>query len=214
LQLIMVDDASTDTSLTVLQSLPVEVVSHARSLGQNGAILSGMAHARAPLTCVLDADLQDPPEAMPELIARLRQGDVQVVFSSRKAPFRLSSRVFRGVARAIFPNLPETPCLCFAIDEDARASVLRVASAPDYLVAVIGALAVRTASVPVVRALAPDARRGQHGLRRWRYAARMLRSLSAWKWKQTWKQTRQSHSTRSEPVTRDAQERSRPVRAR
>ncbi|MEY4578646.1 MAG: hypothetical protein RL701_3349 [Pseudomonadota bacterium] len=181
LQLIVVDDASHDGSLAVLAGLPVEVVSHAASTGQNGAILAGLARARAPLACVLDADLQDPPEAMPELIERLRLGDAQVVFSSRQAPFRLSSRVFRGVTRAVFPNLPHTPCLCFAIDEAARTALLQTAGRSDYLVAVIGALALRTTSVQVLRAQAPAANRGQRGFRRWRYAARMLRSIATWK---------------------------------
>src|SRR5947208_8027998 len=74
LQLILVDDASPDDSRRVISELAardpaVEPLSLARNVGQHAAVLEGMRHAQGRWTVVMDADLQDPPEAIPVLIA-------------------------------------------------------------------------------------------------------------------------------------------------
>ncbi len=149
LQIIAVDDASPDGALAILQSLPVDVVALPRRCGQNAALLAGLRRAAFPISCVMDADLQDPPEDMVRIVERLERGDVQVVFSSRTTRWRAGPRLFRRTLRAMFPTLPETPCLCFALCAAARAALLTHAGDADYLVAVLGALALETASVPI-----------------------------------------------------------------
>jgi polyisoprenyl-phosphate glycosyltransferase len=174
LEIVMVDDCSPDDSLAVMRSLDVVAVPLLRRTGQNGAILTGLARATQPLTCVLDADLQDPPEALPRMLARLSEGDVSVVFSTRETASPPSSRLFRWVIHRMFPNLPLRPCLCFAMDAPTRRALLGLATERDYLVAALGALAVRTAVVSVQREARPTGRSAYGTLRRTRYAARAL----------------------------------------
>lgn len=176
LEIVMVDDLSPDDSLAVMRRLDVVAIALPSRTGQNGAILAGLARATQPLTCVLDADLQDPPEALPRMLKRLQAGDVGVVFSSRETNSPPTSRLFRWVLQRLFPNLPARPCLCFALDAPTRQALLSLASERDYLVAAIGALSVRTAAVSVQRQPRPVGRSAYGTLRRTTYAARALSS--------------------------------------
>lgn len=181
-EIVLVDDASTDASREVMQRLDVNRVLLPARLGQSEAIRQGLAHASAPLCCVLDADLQDPPEALPLMLARLRQGDADVVFSTRDGRRRLTSRLFRRAMRLLYPTLTPRACLCFAARADAAASIVRRASPGDYLVATIGVLAMSTAQVTVVRGLRPAGGSGYAGLRRTRHGIATLISAVRLRW--------------------------------
>ena len=170
----MVNDCSTDDSLAVMRTLDVIVLDLPRRCGQNGAILRGLAAAMQPMTCVMDADLQDPPEAAPAMLDALIAERARVVFSSREAPRRFGSRLFRKLIRRLFPSLPAMPCLCFAMDAASREALVRVAVRGDYVVALIGALRLKTSSVPVRRAEPPDGVSAYSGPMRIGYAVRML----------------------------------------
>jgi glycosyltransferase involved in cell wall biosynthesis len=177
-QVVMVDDASPDDSLAVIRSLPVECVALPVNGGQNQAIWAGLRHARAPLTCVMDADLEDPPEVLPRLLERLELGDVQVVFSSRETTPRASSRAFRWLLRRLFPTLPATAGLFFALDQRAREGLLALETERAYVVAAIGALGVPTTGVAASRAPRPHGSSAYATFGRIRYAARALGSAA------------------------------------
>lgn len=74
-EVVFVDDASPDGSAEVLAELAadprVRIVRHGVNRGQHAAVLSGLAEARGAAVVILDADGQDPPEAIPALLARL-----------------------------------------------------------------------------------------------------------------------------------------------
>jgi glycosyltransferase involved in cell wall biosynthesis len=178
LQIVMVDDASPDDSLEVIRSLGVECVALPQNGGQNRAVLAGLKRAREPFICVMDADLQDPPEVLPRLLDRLEQGDAKVVFSTRETRSPASSRLFRWVMRRLFPTLPRTPCLFFACDQATCDALLSLATERDYVVAAIGALGVPTAAVPAARAARGAGHSGYGTLGRVRYAARALASAA------------------------------------
>ena len=173
-EIVMVDDLSSDDSFAVMSDLGVVALASDRNRGQNGAILAGLRRAGAPICCVLDADLQDPPEALPALLARLDAGDVGVVFSSRRAQQSITSRLFRSAVHRLFPTLPPHPCLCFAMSGDVRGALIEVARDTDYLPAVIGALQVKTTEIAVERAPRPSGESGYVGSKRVRYAAAAL----------------------------------------
>lgn len=182
-EIVLVDDASTDASREVMRRLDVSAVELAARQGQSEAIRQGLARAVGRWCCVLDADLQDPPEALPLLVARLRQRDVDVVFSARDGRRRLTSRLFRWAMRLIYPTLTPRACLCFAATADAVAKIVNRATPDDYLVAVIGVLALRTSQVPVARAPRPDVRSGYPGLRRTRHGIAMFLSAVRLRWR-------------------------------
>jgi len=78
-EVIYVDDGSTDRSLAELLAIQatddrVTVVSFARNAGQHAAVLAGFAHSRGNVVITLDADLQNPPEEIPRLLAAVDEG--------------------------------------------------------------------------------------------------------------------------------------------
>jgi dolichol-phosphate mannosyltransferase len=86
-EIILVDDGSADDSLEVMRELHardprVKVLSFSRNFGHQAAITAGLDGARGEAVVVMDSDLQDPPEVIPALVARWREG-YQVVYAQR-----------------------------------------------------------------------------------------------------------------------------------
>ncbi len=75
-EIIYVDDGSKDKSLEILKSLSgnVKIVELARNYGQHAAILAGFSVCKGDKVITLDADLQNPPEEMPNIIKKLEEG--------------------------------------------------------------------------------------------------------------------------------------------
>jgi undecaprenyl-phosphate 4-deoxy-4-formamido-L-arabinose transferase len=78
-EVVAVDDGSTDATLGVLLQEQkarrhLRIVSLARNYGQHAAVVAGFAEARGEWIVTLDADLQNPPEEIPRLVAALRDG--------------------------------------------------------------------------------------------------------------------------------------------
>ena len=87
-EIIMVDDGSSDGSLQVLSDLHqkdsrVKALSFSRNFGHMIALSAGLDHASGDAVITMDADLQHPPELIPELIKRW-QGGVEVVNTIRE----------------------------------------------------------------------------------------------------------------------------------
>src|SRR5437016_11381968 len=83
-ELVLVNDASRDATPRLLDSLAdadprVKVLHLARSFGHQAALTAGLEHARGDVVVMMDGDLQDPPEGIPEMLARWREG-FDVVF--------------------------------------------------------------------------------------------------------------------------------------
>ncbi len=80
--LYFVDDHSTDSSLKILQSLakryPITALSKKGNKGKAYSILEGAKAAKAPYLAMIDADLQYPPEAIPEMLEKAQAGAVVV----------------------------------------------------------------------------------------------------------------------------------------
>jgi glycosyltransferase involved in cell wall biosynthesis len=78
-EMIFVDDGSTDGSFAVLQKLhkadaKVRVIRFRRNFGQTAALAAGFAHARGRIIVAMDADLQNDPADIPQMIAKLDEG--------------------------------------------------------------------------------------------------------------------------------------------
>ena len=88
-ELILVNDGSRDRSLDRIREMRaadarVKLVDLSRNFGHQIAVSAGLDHARGRAVVVMDADLQDPPELIPELVARWREGH-EVVYGVRRA---------------------------------------------------------------------------------------------------------------------------------
>ena len=108
-ELIIVDDGSSDRTSSVTESLHrkfrnVRLISFARNFGKAAALSAGLQDARGEFIVTMDADLQDDPDEIPRLFARLESGfDLVVGWKfKRKDPFvskRLPSLLFNGLIR-------------------------------------------------------------------------------------------------------------------
>ena len=117
-EVVYVDDGSTDRSLEELLVIQgwdpaVKVVTLARNAGQHAAVLAGFAHARGAVVVTLDADLQNPPEEIPRLLAEIDAGHdaVGTRREGRNDPFlrrAISAVVSRLASLAV--GVPMTDC--------------------------------------------------------------------------------------------------------
>jgi polyisoprenyl-phosphate glycosyltransferase len=87
-ELILVNDGSTDTSLTLLESLAhtdprVVIVDLSRNFGHQVAISAGLECSRGKAVIIMDGDLQDPPEVLPAFMEKWREGN-DVVYAIRQ----------------------------------------------------------------------------------------------------------------------------------
>src|SRR3990172_379982 len=87
-ELVPVDDGSTDRTGELLSALAkqdnrVRPVIFARNFGHQLAVTAGLDYARGDAVVIIDADLQDPPELIPEMLAKWKEG-YEVVFAIRE----------------------------------------------------------------------------------------------------------------------------------
>jgi glycosyltransferase involved in cell wall biosynthesis len=102
LEIIFVDDGSGDGCWTLIEELSradprVRGLRLSRNFGQHNALLCGIRAATCELIVTIDDDLQNPPEEIPRLIARLREG-FDVVYGAPEQP---QHGLLRGVAASI-----------------------------------------------------------------------------------------------------------------
>ena len=87
-ELVLVNDGSRDATLAAMERLRaadprVAIVNLSRNFGKEIATTAGLDHARGAAVVILDADLQDPPELIPELVAGWREG-YDTVYAQRR----------------------------------------------------------------------------------------------------------------------------------
>jgi glycosyltransferase involved in cell wall biosynthesis len=103
-ELILIDDGSTDGSTEVIKSLSAEdrrvrPVIFARNFGHQIAITAGLDYSRGEVVIIMDADLQDPPEVITDLVAKWREG-YEVVYAVREE--RVGESWFKKFTAAFF----------------------------------------------------------------------------------------------------------------
>lgn len=106
-EIIVVDDGSDDQTFIKLRELAlqdprVRAIQFSRNFGKESAILAGLKYARGDVVVTMDADLQHPPELIPEMIQRWSQGAmvVNAVKRSRETDSfitRLRANLFNNV---------------------------------------------------------------------------------------------------------------------
>lgn len=106
-ELVLVDDGSSDGSLAVMRDLAgqdfrVRFASFSRNFGHEAASSCGLHLACGQAVVLMDADLQDPPELIPELVARWREGNLMVMARRRR---RLGEGWFKRGTSHLFYRL-------------------------------------------------------------------------------------------------------------
>jgi glycosyltransferase involved in cell wall biosynthesis len=107
---LLVDDGSRDRSAALVREHAARdprfaLIELSRNFGFQAALAAGLAHARGDAVVTMDADLQDPPECIPEMVARWQEGAevVRAVRHSRRetGPRRLGMDLFHGLFNRI-----------------------------------------------------------------------------------------------------------------
>ena len=106
-EIIFVDDGSKDASPELLRAMCASeeryrLISFSRNFGHQMAITAGVDYARGEAVVVMDADLQDPPEVVAEMVAKWREG-FDVVYGVREK--RENESIFKRLTAAIFYRL-------------------------------------------------------------------------------------------------------------
>lgn len=106
-ELILVDDGSRDGSTDIIRQLAQEdsrirPVIFARNFGHQIAVTAGLDYSRGKAVVIIDADLQDPPEVIQELIKKWKEG-YQVVYAVREE--REGESWFKRVTASLFYRL-------------------------------------------------------------------------------------------------------------
>jgi undecaprenyl-phosphate 4-deoxy-4-formamido-L-arabinose transferase len=151
--------------------------------GQHAALARGLAdEADADAWVCLDADLQDPPEAVPALLDRLAAGDVGAVFAGRRgayeSPLRRATGTLHRRVAARLTGLPADAGAFVVMDRAVRTAVVTevlAGRAPSVVLAVARARR-PTVSVPVVRDVRPI------GDSSWTAPARLRQSVRSLVW--------------------------------
>lgn len=110
-EIIIIDDGSKDKTLEILENIAskddkVKVISFSRNFGHQAAVTAGLKHVSGDAIIVIDADLQDPPELIPQMIQLWEQGN-EIIYAKRKkrkgeSPFKLlSAKLFYQILNAL-----------------------------------------------------------------------------------------------------------------
>jgi glycosyltransferase involved in cell wall biosynthesis len=110
-EVIFINDGSSDSTLEIIRNLAdsnpnVKYISFSRNFGKESAIYAGLINATGNLVCVMDADLQHPPNLLPEMIEAISEGyDVAAAkrVSKKGEPIvnKLGSRFFYKLFNAV-----------------------------------------------------------------------------------------------------------------
>ncbi|MCE4956764.1 glycosyltransferase family 2 protein [Macrococcoides caseolyticum] len=105
-ELILINDGSSDASLTHLQQIAerdnhFKYISFSRNFGKEAAMFAGLKNCTGDCAIILDADLQHPPEYIPEMITHFEKGYDQVVMRRDRS----GEHVFRKIPTQIFYKL-------------------------------------------------------------------------------------------------------------
>lgn len=158
-ELLFVDDGSRDGTVTALAALCAKdanltVIRLSRNFGHQAALLAGLDHARGSAVVMMDGDLQHPPELVPELIGRWREGyDIVYTVRQHDETSNLWKRSTRRAFYALFRWVSQVSLEAGAADFrllDARVveALRRFHERFVFFRGLIGWMGFRTSSIP------------------------------------------------------------------
>jgi dolichol-phosphate mannosyltransferase len=106
-ELLFVNDGSRDNSLQLIKALAqadthVRYIDFSRNFGHQIAVTAGIDNCKGNIIAIIDADLQDPPELIEEMISLIKQGN-EVVYAKRRS--RKDKNIFKKFAYKSFYRL-------------------------------------------------------------------------------------------------------------
>jgi undecaprenyl-phosphate 4-deoxy-4-formamido-L-arabinose transferase len=163
-EVIFTDDGSRDRSLAMLVDIAkteprVKVVEFNRNYGQHSAIFGAFAEVQGQVVVTLDADLQNPPEEIPRLVAKMEEG-YDVVGGWRQGRqdndsfFRtMPSKIVNAITRRTTGvKLHDYGCMLRAYSRDVVNAMLLCKERSSFIPALANSFAKRITEVPVAHA--------------------------------------------------------------
>ncbi len=158
-ELVLVDDGSKDRSVEIMRALAaahpaVAVVELVRNSGQHAAVLAGFTVARGDYVVTLDADLQNPPEDIPLLLAELRRGhDLVGTYRERRHDGWLRLRISEAVnvvtRASLGAGMRDYGCMLRGYRRDVVEEVLALAEQAAFVPALAMTIAGNPVEIPV-----------------------------------------------------------------
>lgn len=112
-EVVCVDDGSTDSTLHKLldcrkEDKRLKVISLSRNFGLQAALTAGLDLSKGEYTIIMDGDFQDPPELIPVLYNKIKEGNVDIVTAVRdQRNERLSRKIFTSIFHRVFSQISE-----------------------------------------------------------------------------------------------------------
>ncbi len=158
-EIILVDDGSKDRSFLILKDLAggnprLKVIRFNRNYGQHNAIFAGFSEAQGKTIVTLDADLQNPPEEIPKLLAKIDEG-YEVVGGFRQ---NRQDSIFRKIptylvakmtSKFVGVHLKDYGCMLRAYKKELVDAMLESGEVSTYIPALANSLASSVAEIPV-----------------------------------------------------------------
>ena len=107
-ELIFINDGSSDKTEKILENIAktdssLKIISFSKNFGHQNAVTAGLNKCIGNLAVIIDADLQDPPEVIPEMLRICKEENANVVYGVRK--FRKGESIFKLLTAKIFYRL-------------------------------------------------------------------------------------------------------------
>ena len=107
-EIIFINDGSIDNTEQLLNEFiitdkNIKIISFSRNFGHQKAVTAGLNHCTSDMAVIIDADLQDPPEVIPDMIKTLIDSKAQVVYCVRKS--RKGEGIFKKLSAKVFYRL-------------------------------------------------------------------------------------------------------------
>jgi undecaprenyl-phosphate 4-deoxy-4-formamido-L-arabinose transferase len=162
-EIVLVDDGSRDNSAQILEDAanregsPVVAVILNRNYGQHAAIMAGFEHCKGDVVITLDADLQNPPEEIPRLVAQAELGYdvVATVRNNRKdsALRRWPSKLINlAVQRSTGVAMSDYGCMLRAYRRTIVDAMLACSERSTFIPILANSFARHTTEIPVLHA--------------------------------------------------------------
>lgn len=159
-EVLFIDDGSTDSGVGLLEGFrdqmpQIKVVSFRRNFGQTAAMVAGLDYAQGEIVVTLDADRQNDPADIPNMVAKIEEGydmacgwrhDRQDTFVSRKLPSMMANRLISKITDV---NLHDYGCTLKAMRKDLAKRVILYGEMHRFIPAVASGVGAKIAEVKV-----------------------------------------------------------------
>lgn len=188
-ELLFVVDACPEDSLNVLRKLAIKdfyikIVALNRNLGQHWATLIGLAHASGNVIITMDADLQDSPGSIPDLLNKLDK-NISAVFAGRRGRYEsrirlLTSRILKNLlSRLSGGRIPPDAGLFIVMKKEMVEGIMKLYIKNPHIISLMGKTGLPMISIAVERAASFNNKSGYTFIKRlclgWRALSGLLR---------------------------------------